>query len=267
MPFQENLKSFIIELGRMAGDIINAKFRTSFEIKTKEGPNNLVTEVDQEVEQLLRQQILRYYPTHSIIGEEFEAVKGSSEFTWIIDPIDGTTNFAHGLPFCCVSIALLINQVTQLAVVYNPLLEEFYFAEKDGGAFLNGQPIQVSVNGDLNRAFLATGYPFHFNETNAEIRLLPYQKLLSMALPIRRIGTVAMEICWVANGRLDGFWEYHLKPWDIAGAYLVLQEAGGSISDFSGKEVSIYTQQTLATNGKIHEALRKVLEPSLVAER
>lgn len=242
-----------------AGKLISEKFQTKFQISHKEGINNLVTEVDKQSEQLIRKIINEAFPGHGIIGEEYEIKETHSRYKWVIDPIDGTTNFAHGLPICCVSIGLLDGDQPVMGAVYNPMMNEFFFAEKDKGAFLNDQPIHVSENADFNKAFLVTGFPYHHPKGKKDITQA-FGALVRLGLPVRRLGAAAIDLCWVACGRFDGFWEYNLQPWDIAAGYLIVQEAGGTITDFKANNGKVWDKETLATNGHIHEELRKFIE-------
>lgn len=241
-----------------AGTLIASRFQTHFSIDHKDGINNLVTEVDKQSEQLIRSIINEHFPDHGIIGEEYEIKESKSRYKWVIDPIDGTTNFAHGIPICCVSIGLLEEEEIIMGAVYNPILNEFFFAQKGGGAFLNSRPISVSENANFKRAFLVTGFPYHFNHQERDITQA-FRELVSLGLPVRRLGAAALDLCWVACGRFDGFWEYNLQPWDIAAGYLILKEAGGRVTDFKGKEAGVWNKETLATNGNIHEALRSII--------
>lgn len=242
-----------------AGSLIANRFQTHFSIDHKDGINNLVTEVDKQSEQLIRKIINDNFPEHGIIGEEYEIKETNSRYKWVIDPIDGTTNFAHGIPICCVSIGILDGDEILMGAVYNPMINEFFFAKKGGGAYLNGLPIKVSENTDFNRAFLVTGFPYHHNNKELDITRA-FRDLVSLGLPVRRLGAAAIDLCWVACGRFDGFWEYNLQPWDIAAGYLILREAGGRVTDFQGKEATVWNKETLATNGKIHEELRKIIK-------
>lgn len=241
-----------------AGNLIKRRFQTHFSIDHKDGINNLVTEVDKQSEQLIRKMINEQFPEHGIIGEEFEIKETKSRYRWVIDPIDGTTNFAHGVPVCCVSIALMDGEETLMGAVYNPMLNEFFFARKEKGAFLNGRPIHVSENEDFRRAFLVTGFPYHFPQDGKDITKA-FSQLVCLGLPVRRMGAAAIDLCWVACGRFDGFWEYNLQPWDVAAGYLILREAGGKVTNFQGEEAVVWKKETLATNGKIHGALKAII--------
>lgn len=251
---KEAFKTVLNDTLAAAGKLIQDRFQTTFSIKQKSGLNNLVTEVDEAVEQLIRDKVLTAFPDHAFLGEESAAVAGTGGYQWIVDPIDGTTNFARGIPLCCVSIALAKDNELLLGGVYNPMMNELFFAEKGQGAFLNGRAIHVSACTELDRACLVTGFPYRFPE-GKDITAV-FAELVKRGLPVRRLGSAAMDLCWVACGRFDGFWEYNLQPWDIAAGYLIVAEAGGKVSDFSGRPGRPSDKETLATNGHIHEALR-----------
>jgi len=171
----------------------------------------------------------------------------------IIDPIDGTVNFAHGVPLCCISIAVKKDAAIVLGAIYNPMMDEFFFAEAGKGAFLNGEPISVSSKTDFNTAFLVTGFPYHYDEQTDPLRV--FSKLIKRGLPIRRLGSAALDLCWVACGRFDAFWEYYLNPWDLAAGLLLVREAGGMVTNFKGERHIIFEPEMLASNGHIHADL------------
>lgn len=251
------MKTILLKAATEAGTMIKDKFQTAFTISHKEGINNLVTEVDQAVEHHIKSVIQDHFPGHGMIGEEYGSDNTDAEYQWIIDPIDGTVNFAHGIPICCVSIAVMKGSEILLGAVYNPMMDELFFAEKDKGAFLNDKKISVSNNDNFEKAFLVTGFPYDVSQR--ENPLTAFHKIVRKGLPVRRLGSAALDLCWVACGRFDGFWEYNLNAWDIAAGYLMVQESGGKVSDFSGEKFSVWDKETLATNGKIHEALKAVI--------
>lgn len=239
-----------------AGKLILSYFNGIFRVDHKDGINNLVTEVDRLAELRIIEIIRASYPDHNIIGEEYGvSIQTTSEYKWVIDPIDGTVNFAHGIPLCCVSIGLLYQGSVIMGAVYNPMMNELFFAEKGKGASLNGQPIKVSSKTDFRTAFLVTGFPYKWPETSLEHPVKVFERLVLEGLPIRRLGSAAIDLCWVACGRFDGFWEYNLSAWDVAAGYLIVLEAGGTITDFEGKIGDVFDKQTLATNGHIHTEL------------
>ena len=209
--------------------------------------NNLVTEVDNLSEDKIISIIKKHCPTHSIISEESGEDKQDSEYQWIIDPIDGTVNFAHGIPICCVSIGLKKGDDLIYGSVYNPMMNELFFAEKGKGATLNGVPIHVSKKSDFSKACLVTGFPYKWPDTR-EHPIKVFERFVMEGLPVRRLGSAAIDLCWVACGRFDGFWEYNLSSWDVAAGYLIVEEAGGRITNFDGDKYSVFDKQTLATN-------------------
>ena len=258
----DDLREVLLDATKEAGKIILQYFDGIFKIDHKDGINNLVTEVDKLSEDKIIKVIRKSFPTHSIISEEVGEMMKPSDYQWIIDPIDGTVNFAHGIPICCVSIGVLHNNELILGTVYNPMMNELFFAEKGKGATLNGQPIKVSAKSNFKTAFLVTGFPYNWPESEQH-PIKVFEKLILEGLPIRRLGSAAIDLCWVACGRFDGFWEYNLQAWDVAAGYLIVQEAGGTITNFEGEPVDVFTKQTLATNGLIHDAMVDVIKKKL----
>ncbi len=252
------LKEVLFEATREAGKIISDYFQGSFTVDNKEGINNLVTEVDKHSEKRIIEIIRKHYPTHSIISEEVGEMIQDSPYQWIIDPIDGTVNFAHGIPLCCVSIGLKHNEDLILGAVYNPMMNELFFAEKGKGAFLNDKPISVSTKSDFRKACLVTGFPYKWPDSK-EHPIRVFERFIMEGLPVRRLGSAAIDLCWVACGRFDGFWEYNLSSWDVAAGYLIVQEAGGRITNFEGDAYSVFDKETLATNGQIHEEMLRLI--------
>jgi len=248
------MKETLLRAVKEAGALIKQHFNGVFEISHKEGINNLVTEVDQACERLISSIIREQYPDHGFVGEEYGEFGMEAAYKWIIDPIDGTVNFAHGVPLCCVSIGVMEGDTMILGAVYNPLMDELFFAEKGKGASLNGKPIHVSEKRHLERAFLVTGFPYHFPTGKNPFSI--FERLVTSGIPVRRLGSAALDLCWVACGRFDGFWEYNLNAWDVAAGYLIVEEAGGTVTDFYNKTNSVWDKETLATNGYIHEDLR-----------
>ncbi len=242
------------EAVRAAGAIVQRRFQGDFIVENKEGINNLVTEVDKQAEEAIINIIRGAFPEHTILSEEAGLLERHSDYVWFVDPIDGTVNFAHGIPLCCVSIGLAYKGELLTGAVYNPMMNELFFAERGKGATLNGKPIRVSAKSDFSRACLVTGFPYHTPE-QGEHPLRAFERAILKGLPVRRLGSAALDLCWVACGRFDGFWEYNLSPWDIAAGYLIVAEAGGRITDFKAEPYSVYNKQTLATNGLIHEDL------------
>ncbi|WP_118976290.1 inositol monophosphatase family protein [Taibaiella koreensis] len=251
------MKETLLNAIKEAGTLILKHFNGTFAVSHKEGINNLVTEVDQASERLITSIIRERYPDHGIIGEEYGAHDASSRYKWIIDPIDGTVNYAHGIPLCCVSIGLMEDETMILGAVYNPMMNELFFAEKGKGAWLNDRPISVSEKSDFAKAFLVTGFPYHFPEGKNPFSI--FERMVTSGIPVRRLGSAALDLCWVACGRFDGFWEYNLNAWDIAAGYLIVEEAGGKVTDFRDNPYTVWDKETLATNGKIHEELRQAI--------
>lgn len=254
----EALKKVMHEAIQEAGKILLQYFDGVFKVNHKEGINNLVTEVDNLAEDKIIEVIRATFPTHSIISEEVGELLKVSDYQWIIDPIDGTVNFAHGIPLCCISIGLQHKDELLLGAVYNPMMNELFFAEKGKGATLNGNPISVSAKSDFKTACLVTGFPYKWPD-NAEHPIKVFERIILEGLPVRRLGSAAIDLCWVACGRFDGFWEYNLSAWDVAAGYLIVQEAGGRITDFEGSPYNVFEKETLATNGLIHEQMLKVI--------
>ncbi len=240
-----------------AGILIQKHFNGPFAVSHKDGVNNLVTEVDQASERLITKIIKDAHPGQGIIGEEYGEHDVQALYKWIIDPIDGTVNYAHGIPLCCISIGLMEGDSMIMGAVYNPMMNELFFAEKGRGASLNGMPIRVSEKKDFQKAFLVTGFPYHYPEGKNPFSI--FERLVTSGIPVRRLGSAALDLCWVACGRFDGFWEHNLNPWDIAAGYLIVEEAGGKVTDFKNNPYTIWDKETLATNGLMHEELRQAI--------
>ena len=233
-------------------------FNGNFVVTNKEGINNLVTEADHASEKAIIELIHKQFPDHFILSEETGEIKSTSNYKWIIDPIDGTVNFANGIPLCCVSVAVEKDGQMILGAVYNPIIGEFYFAERGNGAYLNDKRINVSSKTDILKSCLVTGFPYtYLDMPNGPIQV--FEKLIRRGIPVRRLGSAAIDLCWVAAGRFDGFYEHNLQAWDSAAGFLLVEEAGGKVTDFAGTYYSPYQPRLLATNGKIHEDLRMVI--------
>lgn len=242
------------EAASAAAAVILDKWRQPMEIDYK-GAIDLVTTVDRLSEKRIVEILQRKFPEHSILAEEeTNLANGQNSHRWIIDPLDGTTNFAHTYPHFGVSIALEREGEIVLGLVYDPLRKECFSAIKDRGATLNGAAIKISQVRELDRALLATGFPYDRRE-HADFYLGFFKAFMTSCQGIRRNGSAALDLCYVACGRVDGFWELKLRPWDIAAGALVVQEAGGRLSDFFGRQFSIWGQETLASNGAIHEEM------------
>lgn len=224
---------------------------------SRKGRDNIVTDVDKKSEAMIIGNILKAFPGHSILSEESPPRSGRSPYRWIIDPLDGTTNFAHAFPFFCVSIALEKDGEVVLGVVYDPIREEVFSAEKGRGALLNGRKIRVSKVGKLTDSFLATGFSYGVKRKDRNVAY--FRKLLTRSLAIRRAGSAALDLAYVACGRFDGFWEMDLHPWDSAAGMLIVKEAGGTVTKFDGSSYTPYDKDILATNGLIHRSVSKYL--------
>lgn len=240
-----------------AGSYQRHRFATLLEIDLK-GDKNLVTEVDREAERLIVEHLLGCFPDYTIIAEEGEYLPGNSPFRWIIDPLDGTTNYAHGFPWFCVSIGLEAEGELVVGVIYNPMSDELFTATRGGGAFMNGRRLKVSTRSPLQNALLGTGFPYDCatDPANNFANFIAFQKV---ARGIRRAGAAALDLAYVAAGRLDGFWELKLKPWDVAAGVLLVREAGGMVTTFDGSPYDVFNDRILASNGLIHDDMTALL--------
>lgn len=244
-----------IEAVVRAGKLQMARFGRGDVQVDKKGAIDLVTEVDLAVERMFRDLITERFPDHQVLAEE---LGGSAVVPvgpcWVFDPIDGTTNFAHGIPIFCASLALEIDGVPELAAVFDPNRQELFTAERGGGAFLNGRPLQVSGATSLLDAVLVTGFPYDVHTRVDEIVGL-FGAFVGRARAVRRLGSAAIDLCYVAAGRMDGFWETDLKPWDIAGGALIVSEAGGRVTSVEGTPFASRGGDVLASNGHLHDAM------------
>lgn len=251
------LKETLINAAEAGAEVLKYYFnRKELKITNKEGINNLVTEADHAAEKAIMDTIREKFPDHFILSEESGEMATPSEYKWIIDPIDGTVNYAHGIPICCVSIGVEQNGRMIMGAVYNPLINEFYFAERGQGATLNGETIKVSDKQTVMDSCLVTGFPYtYLDMENGPLDV--FARLIRKGVPVRRLGSAAMDLCWVAAGRFDGFYEHKLNAWDSAAGFLIVEEAGGKVTDFEGTYYSPYQPRIIATNGKIHDELVK----------
>lgn len=241
-----------------AGKLMKERFHTSYRIDNKEGINNLVTEVDHASEKLIMDTIRAAFPDHFILSEETGEIVTDSTYKWIIDPIDGTINFANGIPICCVSIGVEKEGQMILGAVYNPFLGEYFFAERGCGAVLNEKPIRVSTKDDVWRSCLVTGFPYSYLDTpNSPLDV--FGRFIRKGVPVRRLGSAAIDLCWVAAGRFDGFYEHKLQAWDSAAGFLMVEEAGGKVTDFEGRPYSPYQPHLVASNGLVHQGILDVI--------
>jgi len=257
---REGFKATAIEAARIAGTVLTEHARNGFRVEHKDTVN-LVTDADRRAEQAVVDVIKKAYPTHHILAEEQGLRAGTdSPYKWVIDPLDGTTNFAHGFPAYCVSIGLEYQGRGILGIVLDPTRQELFVAETGRGASLNGAPLRVSRTVTLDSALLVTGFAYDIRESTQN-NLDHFARFALRAQGIRRTGSAALDLCYVAAGRFDGFWEIKLQPWDMAAGALIVQEAGGRVTDFKGGRFSIYGQEIVASNGLVHDEMLAVLTP------
>lgn len=256
------LKSTLIKATEAGAAVLKHFFNGTFTVASKSGINDLVTEADLASEKAIISIIKQEFPDHFILSEEAGEISMDSEYKWFIDPIDGTVNFANGIPLCCVSIGLEKAGEMILGAVYNPNINEFFFAEKGLGAMLNETQIHVSDKTQVITSCLVTGFPYSYLDmSNGPLQV--FERLIRKGIPVRRLGSAAIDLCWVAAGRFDGFYEHKLQAWDSAAGALIVKEAGGTVTDHNGNAYSPYTHQILATNGKIHDELMKWINDDL----
>src|ERR1700761_2828953 len=252
------LKSTLIRAVEAGARVMQEYFQGEFTISNKDGVNNLVTEADHASEKVIFETIKKDFPDHFLLSEEAGEIVMDSTYKWIIDPIDGTVNFAHGIPICCVSIGVEQNGKMILGAVYNPFINEFYFGQSGYGATLNDKKITVSEETEVLHSCLVTGFPYtYLDHPNGPLEV--FSRLIRKGVPVRRLGSAAMDLCWVAAGRFDGVYEHKLNAWDSAAGFLIVEEAGGRVSDFTGSKYSPYQPHIIATNGKIHDELVRVV--------
>jgi myo-inositol-1(or 4)-monophosphatase len=271
-PFVVGSKSFTavaINTAAKAGEWIKSKLGDINRVDTKYSSHDLVTEVDKGSEKLIRNLILTHFPNHSFLGEEgvepgpeasSKALQqvSDAEYLWIVDPIDGTTNFVHGFPFFCVSIALAHKGEVIIGVVYDPTRDELFVAEKGKGAYMHGKKTTVSLEGKLSDSLVATGFPAD-HKGALPVNLKGTLALATKVRNLRSGGSAALHMAYVAAGRLSGFWEIGLNSWDMAAGSLLIQESGGSVTDTAGKPYHLAVRNVLATNGHIHDELQQEL--------
>ncbi len=252
------MRDIAISAARQGGRILMRKFGRTLTVLHK-GEVDLVTDADRAAEEAIVSVLRGTFPRHDILAEEKDYGRCQSTYRWIIDPLDGTTNFAHGFPWFAVSIALEVEGEVRLGVVYNPFHRELFVAEKGQGAFLNDVQLRVSACGDLGEALVATGFPYDrkHSPVNNYDHFVNFQQ---SAQACRRAGAASLDLAYVAAGRLDGYWEMKLKPWDVAAGKLLVEEAGGGVSDFDGNPFDIYGRECLASNGLIHGRMVEVLK-------
>ncbi len=250
-----------VRLAREAGAIQRERYETPLEIRTKSSATDLVTEVDRACEALIVSTLAAERGDDAILAEEGGGNdRPDATWRWVVDPLDGTTNYAHSYPRFCVSIGVELKGNRTVAVVYDPLMDELFHAVVGRGAYLNGRRIHVSKETVLNRALLATGFAYDRRKSEQD-NLDNFAAFLKAARALRRDGSAALDLCYVASGRLDGFWEFKLAPWDVAAGYLIVEEAGGRCSDLSGGAPPASGSAVVASNGRIHQAMLEVLRP------
>ncbi len=261
IPSPSELTFVAIQAALSAGTLLRHGFDTEFEIGSKEGIQNLVTEFDTAAEKNIIESIFEHFPDHAILAEESgETQKGKSTVTWIIDPLDGTVNFAHNIPIFTVSIAAAIDNHVVSGVVYQPMTHELFFAEKGKGAYLNGKRLFVSKNDRFEKAIMATGFPYDVDK-NPLSCIDRFTKMQATGVPMRRLGSAALDLSYLAAGRFDVFWEVGLNSWDMAAGKLLVEEAGGKVTHWNGLPHKIFGYDTiLATNGLLHQKMLEHLK-------
>jgi len=239
-----------------AGAILEEAFYDSKVVLTKSNEIDLVTETDRKIELFLKKELGKLLPESEFLAEETDHAHKQAKYLWIIDPIDGTTNFVHKFPFVCISVALMIENVLSFAVVYNPIMKEFFYAESGGGTYLNNTRIYVSGNTDFSKAFLGTGFAYSF-ESSSENNIRFFESILPRVHGVRRAGSAALDLAYVAKGVFDGFWEWFLNPWDVCGGILLIKEAGGIVTNVNGHEWKFSDELIIAGSNKMHGELLK----------
>jgi myo-inositol-1(or 4)-monophosphatase len=230
-----------------------------FKITNKEGINNLVTEVDHASEKAILEVIKNHFPQHNILTEESGSIFQDSEYKWIIDPIDGTVNFANRIPICCISIGIEYRGKMIMGAVFNPFINELFLAERGKGATLNGRAISVSKKDNVIASCLVTGFPYTYLDLpNGPLQV--FERFIRKGIPVRRLGSAAIDLCWVACGRFDGFYEHQLLAWDSAAGFIIVEEAGGKVTDLKGRPYSPYQPGIIASNGVLHDELLEWIE-------
>jgi myo-inositol-1(or 4)-monophosphatase len=247
-----------IDAARAAGHLLQTELRGARRIAFKGPSTNLVTEMDERAEDLIVGRLAQAFPDDTILAEERGAAPGRSGRRWIVDPLDGTTNYAHGVPIFSVSIALEIDRRVALGVAYNPSLDELYVAERGQGATVNDQRLAVSSTATLDESLLTTGFPYNIRETR-DTNLREYAAFAVRCRGVRRLGSAVLDLAWLAAGRLDGFWELRLGPWDVAAASLFVEEAGGRVTNLVGGALDLDAPALVASNGRIHDEMLAVL--------
>lgn len=241
-----------ISAANEAGEMLRGAFGKEQVVRYK-GEVDIVTEVDEQAERVIREILLGYFPAYGMLAEESAKVSGQEDARWIVDPLDGTTNYAHGLPIFCVSIALERAGEAVLGVVHDPMREETYVAQRGGGATLNDEPIRVSDTDEPIRALIATGFPHDRAQMSEALDL--FGRFAAITRGMRRLGSTALDLCYVASGRLDGYYERGIWAWDIAAGSLILEEAGGKVTNYRGDKLDLGDREIVASNGALHPAM------------
>ncbi len=256
----EKILEIAIESALGAGKIVKQGFGTNFLVSSKQGINNLVTEYDTKSEEFIIRNIKKAFPEHRFLAEESgkTAFKSGKEVTWVIDPLDGTVNFAHALPIFSVSIAAEYDGELLCGVIYHPMLDQLFYAEKGKGAFLNESKISVSDNSDFRKSFLVTGFPYNVSQNPCNC-IDHFVQIIKDGIPVRRLGSAALDLAYVAAGIFDGFWEVNLNPWDVAAGAILVEEAGGRVTQYNLAKFNIESQTILATNGTLHGEISEKL--------
>jgi myo-inositol-1(or 4)-monophosphatase len=256
----ENLTSELetaLSAASRAGEVLRAGFGTEHAI-TYKGEVDLLTEIDEEAERMIREELLGTFPTYGMLAEEGGEFAGEEDARWIVDPLDGTTNYAHGLPIFCVSVALERSGEVVLGVVHDPMGEETFIAERGRGATLNDEPITVSETDELIRALIATGFPYDRAELPEALEL--FGRLAATTQGMRRLGSAALDLCYVASGRIDGYYERGIWPWDLAAGIVILEEAGGKLTNYRGGVLDLQDREIVASNGRLHPFISRLIE-------
>lgn len=256
-------KQTLLKATEAAAAVLKENFDKAFTISSKSGINDLVTEVDHKSEKVIIDIIKQDFPEHYILSEEVGEMAQDSLYKWIIDPIDGTINYAHGIPICCVSIGLEIEGRMEMGAVYNPFINEFFFAQRGFGATLNDKIIHVSSKDNVGTSCLVTGFPYtYLDMVNGPLQV--FDRLIRKGIPVRRLGSAAIDLCYVAAGRFDGFYEHKLQAWDSAAGFIIVEEAGGKVTDLNNNYYNPYQPGIVATNGLIHDELLSVIDDTWV---
>ena len=250
---------FTREIAFESGKVLNNYFGNIKSINKKTTSIDLVTEADLSSERILIDKIQKKYPNHTIITEESHLKDKNSDFRWIIDPLDGTTNFVHNLPIFAVSIGLQYKEKTILGVVYNPAADKMFYASNNNGAYLNEKIINTSSSNTLSDSLIVTGFPY-IHDDRWDVSFDIFKTVYSKTRGIRRLGAAALDLCFVAMGRFEGFYEFNLKPWDICAGSIIAEEAGAKVTDWNNETLPFSGERILATNGKIHQEMVAILD-------